>query len=250
MASHKVLCVVTRSVNYRDHDRILTLVSREKGRITATARGCRKPQSKLLTAASPFCYGEYVLNERDGRFYVSQCTVRETFYNLRLRPEALYAANFVCAATEEFANPEEPYIKQFSLLLHTLSLLCNEEYPVEGVLAFFMAKLLHFEGYGLSMDRCAICQREENLRYMDLELGGAVCSRCGGGRPDLFPMGEHELRLLALLPSIPSGGYQAAAPLLEAYHKNIRPLLESYLRGIASRKLPPSNVSFNVDTPH
>ena len=72
MASHKVLGVVTRAVNYRDHDRILTLVTRERGKLTATARGCRKPQSKLLTAASPFCYGEYVLNERNGRFYVSQ----------------------------------------------------------------------------------------------------------------------------------------------------------------------------------
>ena len=60
MASHKVLGVVTRAVNYRDHDRILTLVTRERGKLTATARGCRKPQSKLLTAASPFCYGEYL----------------------------------------------------------------------------------------------------------------------------------------------------------------------------------------------
>ncbi|MDL2225846.1 recombination protein O N-terminal domain-containing protein, partial [Eubacteriales bacterium OttesenSCG-928-M02] len=76
MPSHKLLGVVSRGVNYRDNDRILTIVTRDRGRITATARGSRKPQSKLLTAASAFCYGEYVLREWENRFYVSQCTVR------------------------------------------------------------------------------------------------------------------------------------------------------------------------------
>ena len=245
MASHKVLGVVTRAVNYRDHDRILTLVTRERGKLTATARGCRKPQSKLLTAASPFCYGEYVLNERNGRFYVSQCTVRETFYNLRLRPEALYAATLVCGVAEEFANPEEPYLKQFSLLLHGLSLLSREEIPVEGALAFYLAKMLDFEGYRLVTERCGICGRTDNLKYMDLERGGAVCGTCGFGRMELFPLPERAMRLLAVLPQMPSSAYDGAGELLAEYGKDLEPLLEAYVRGIVPRRLPPSKVAYN-----
>ena len=48
-----VFAVVAQAVNYRDHDRILTLVTRERGTVTATARGCRKPQSKLMSCAQP-----------------------------------------------------------------------------------------------------------------------------------------------------------------------------------------------------
>ena len=86
---HKLLAVVARATNYRDHDRILTLITRERGRLTATARGCRKPQSKLLSCTQPFCYGEYELQERDGRFYVRGCDIHEIFYDLRLDPKAL-----------------------------------------------------------------------------------------------------------------------------------------------------------------
>ncbi len=58
-----VFAVVAQAVNYRDHDRILTLVTRERGTVTATARGCRKPQSKLMSCAQPAVYGEYELAE-------------------------------------------------------------------------------------------------------------------------------------------------------------------------------------------
>ena len=50
-----VFAVVAQAVNYRDHDRILTLVTRERGTVTATARGCRKPQSKLMSCAPALC---------------------------------------------------------------------------------------------------------------------------------------------------------------------------------------------------
>lgn len=248
MASHKVLGVVARGVNYRDHDRILTLITREKGRLTATARGCRKPQSKLLTAASVFCYGEYVLNERSGRLYVNQCTVRETFYDLRLRPEALFAATFLCAVMEEFANPEEPFAKQFALLLHGLQLLCRDEIPTEGALTFCLSKMLSFEGYRLSTGSCCVCGRGDQLRYIDLELGGTVCASCGGGRRDLFPVGERQIRLLSVLPQVPSASYDAVADLLKAYAKDIEPVLEAYIRGIATHRLPPSNLAFAAES--
>ena len=76
----KVLAVVTRAVNYRDHDRVLTLVTRTRGRLTVTAHGCRKPQSKLMPCVQPFCYGEYELGERGGRYYVRACQLRQRLF--------------------------------------------------------------------------------------------------------------------------------------------------------------------------
>ena len=111
MASHKVLGVVTRAVNYRDHDRILTLVTRERGKLTATARGCRKPQSKLLTASSPLCYGEYVLNERnkmcirDSVYTVQAITNQRYYSNLNLIPQAAILQEF-CVGVVRSASPE------------------------------------------------------------------------------------------------------------------------------------------------
>ena len=51
--------IVTRYVNYRESDRILSIFTIEQGRVDAKARGCRRPTSPLLPAAQPFVYGEF-----------------------------------------------------------------------------------------------------------------------------------------------------------------------------------------------
>ena len=61
MALITVNGIVTRYANYRDNDRILTLFTRERGLISAAARGCRRPKSPLLPASELFVSGEFVL---------------------------------------------------------------------------------------------------------------------------------------------------------------------------------------------
>ena len=237
MATHKVLGVVSRAADYRDHDRILTLITREQGRLTATARGCRKPQSKLLTAGSPFCYGEYVLNEVDGRFYVSQCEVREVFYDIRLRPEALTAAAFATAVCEEFANPGEPFTKPFSLLLSTLMNLTNQALSPRGSITFFLGKLLCFEGYELEMNNCILCGSQTALHRVVLGMGGTVCDQCLAEAEETAPIADADRRLLAMLGDVPSAAYEKVAQAMEQ-QTTILPILDWYVRELVARRLP------------
>lgn len=67
--------IVLRTVNYREYDRMLTLFTQEQGRVEASARGARRPSSKLLAATTQFTLGEFLLNERGGQYYLAGCTV-------------------------------------------------------------------------------------------------------------------------------------------------------------------------------
>ena len=58
-----VNAIVLRSVNYRDFDRILTLFSREEGKISAAARGAHRAKSPLAAASTQFTAGEFALEE-------------------------------------------------------------------------------------------------------------------------------------------------------------------------------------------
>ena len=71
--------IVLRYANYRDSDRILTILTRERGKLSAAARGCRKPNSRLFGCSELFTYGEYVLFEGKGKMTVDNCDVRERF---------------------------------------------------------------------------------------------------------------------------------------------------------------------------
>ena len=69
--------IVLRFVNYRDNDRMVTLLSPSRGRIDALIRGCRKPNSHNLNAGELFALGDYMLHESGGRATVT--SVRTSF---------------------------------------------------------------------------------------------------------------------------------------------------------------------------
>lgn len=233
----KLLAVVSRAVNYRDHDRILTLITRERGAVTATARGCRKPQSKLLSAVQPFTYGEYVLAPHGDKYYINQCDIRETFYNLRLEPDALQYAAYITALAEEYANPEEPNDRLFSLLLNCLKYLC-EGYSHSGVAAFFMAKLMYFAGYSPMVDSCVVCCKTENLEYFSGDEGGAVCSGCARNLSGLQKVEKQTLEMLDALPKIPSAGYGQISNAMQSRESGLFSLMHGYVQYRTNRKLP------------
>ena len=90
--------IVLRTVNYREYDRMLTLFTQEQGRVEASARGARRPSSKLLAATTQFTLGEFLLNERGGQYYLAGCTVDKTHYALRESPPASGLRHAVCQA--------------------------------------------------------------------------------------------------------------------------------------------------------
>ncbi len=62
MAQHlRVHGIVMRYANYRDNDRMLTIFTKESGRLDAKANGCRRPNSPLLPCSQPFVYGEFLV---------------------------------------------------------------------------------------------------------------------------------------------------------------------------------------------
>ena len=233
-----VFAVVAQAVNYRDHDRILTLVTRERGTVTATARGCRKPQSKLMSCAQPFVYGEYELAEVKGRWYVKSCQVREIFYDLRMDPMILTAAGQAVRAAREFANPEEENAKLFTLLLLTLARLCEAKAEPVAVLAFYLAKLLAFAGFCPETEACVCCGAEEGLDWFDGESGGVVCRDCAKHLPGAKPLSSACRRMLGRMAQAPSAGYPALlSQLLPVSGEAYAHLLRSYA-ATASKPLP------------
>lgn len=79
----KTEAIVVQSLDYKDDDKLLTLFSPSLGKITAGIRGVKKPKAKLAFASQPFCFAEYVLAEKGGRYTVISAYLHESFFELR-----------------------------------------------------------------------------------------------------------------------------------------------------------------------
>ena len=75
----KLKALSIKSMDYGDNGKLVTLITRERGKITAKAIGCKSIKSPLHIASSPFCFGEYIFNEKNGKLSLSGCDV-EKFY--------------------------------------------------------------------------------------------------------------------------------------------------------------------------
>nr|MDD6336080.1 DNA repair protein RecO [bacterium] len=181
MSTLSTPAIVLRTANYRDYDRMLTLLSPEHGRLSALARGCRRPGAKLRGAVQVFQTGQYFFASRQDRLTLTQCELGESYYNLRFNLSALEHASYIANLCEEAAVPGQADPELYQLLLDTLALLNGGTPPPEEVLVHFVVRLMAHLGYRPEVERCLECGREiQGDAAWDAEAGGILCADCRG----------------------------------------------------------------------
>lgn len=156
----KTEAIVLQSIDYKDNDKLLTLFSPSLGKITAGIRGVKKPKAKLAFSAQPFCFAEYVLAEKGGRYTVTGAYLHESFFSLRYDILRFYAA---CAATEvslAILMENENYDGLFIGLIECLkSLSLAEEDEAESLISFILIALRE-SGYPIDLGFLEECDGE------------------------------------------------------------------------------------------
>ena len=201
-ASLNVSALVLRRSEYRDYDRMLTLLTAENGIIEAVARGCRRPKSELINAAEPFVCGQYQLYYSHDRYSVTQCRVTEGFYGLRNDLDRLTLGAGWLKMLETMAVREEPQPELFALALDALSYLTYSNLELKLLNAMFQMKLMYLSGFALSADKCAVCGKSASAVTLgfDAALGGCVCPNCA---PRARTLSEGARRILFKAPKTP-----------------------------------------------
>lgn len=181
MAYQSTQAIVLRRVDYREHDRILTLLTPSRGRVDAVARGCRRPKSPLMPACELFTLGEYVLYKGKGHEGVTSCAVSDSFYPLRDDFDRLSYAAVMLAAATAAAQPEEPHEHLMILLTRSLARLAYGQMDPAAVTAAFLLHFAALIGYKPRLNHCVLCG--EVLApgadaWLNPLAGGLVCRAC------------------------------------------------------------------------
>lgn len=173
----KTKAIVVRAVPYRESDMIVTLVSVDLGKITATARGCLKPKAKLRYSAELFNFGEYVLNGRNGKYIVTECDQLESFSDITSDIERYYYGFAVLDALDKLSR--EPDARIFLHALDTLGKLAYDRgSDADRIITDFMLGVMKLSGMSLDFGHCNVCKCVlEGDAYFS-ENDGVVCAHC------------------------------------------------------------------------
>ena len=193
------MALVLRDVNYKESDKILTLLTREQGKLTASARGCRRKNSPIAAGCQLLSWSEMVLYDYQGRWSVKEAAAERLFQGVREDVEKLSLACYFAEVTELLAVEGEPCPQLLSLLLNCLHALDQWHKPPELVKAAFELKAMCLAGYEPLLEGCAVCgeQRPEEPRF-HLKEGVLHCARCreGVGEGISMPLNDQALRAM------------------------------------------------------
>ena len=212
MGAFSIEGIVLRHADYRENDRMLTLLT-PHGRVDALSRGCKRPKSPLLPGSEVFVLGNYELVTSKNHTLVANCLLRDSFYNLRLDIDALACAAYMANICEATVQPEENAQRPFLLLAHALGYLCYNSYAPRAVLSAF---LLHYAialGYRPRLRHCVIWDCKGRM-----------------GRGGLLKKSE-----LSWLREARDLGVKGALPAEDAP----LPLLQAYLESRIDKRIPP-----------
>ena len=149
--------IVLRETNYKEADKILTVLTRDWGKRTVKARGCRRKNSKLTAASQLLVYSELTLSERGEFTTLTEADPLEQFWSVRQDLETLALASYFAEVAEASAQEGETCPELLSLLLNCLYALDTLKKPRALVKAVFELRLLCLTGYEPLLDACAVC---------------------------------------------------------------------------------------------
>lgn len=192
------LCL--RCVDYKDNDKIATLFTLERGKIGVGARGVKRAGAKLNFCVQPFCFAEYTLSEKSGRYTVTGASEIGNLYNLRLNVRAFYAACVINEFLLKFTEDEQPDAELFACSVKAIENLCADGADSSAVLIKFLADAFGLLGYGAEFSVCGVCGCCEigNRAFFDFGSGSSVCENCAGaGVTEIKPSTLKALRICA-----------------------------------------------------
>ena len=86
--------IILREVNYKEADKSLTVLTRDFGKKTVKARGCRRKNSRLTAGTQLLVYSELTLQERGEFLTLSEADPQEQFWSVREDLELLALASY------------------------------------------------------------------------------------------------------------------------------------------------------------
>ena len=173
----KIQALVLRVTDYNDRDALLTLLSRNHGKITVKARGLRRKNSPLVAPCQLLAYGEFVLFEYRGQYTVNEAHSIELFQSLRRDLTKLSLGTYFAQAAELISQEDLPNPELLSLLLNSLHGLAKLDLPEVMVKAVFELRAACLAGYTPDLFGCHICGSQEPDRF-DLSQGQLECHSC------------------------------------------------------------------------
>jgi DNA repair protein RecO (recombination protein O) len=242
VAAEKAQALVVRFTDWSETSRIVTLWTREFGKVRALAKGGRRLRSNFESALDllTVCSMVFLRKSSGGLDLLTEAQVVQRFPRLRTDLSALYGAYYVAELLADWTQDYDPHPALWDEALATLQALGASDVPSGPRVMGFEVVLLRELGYSPSLDDCAGCERPLTASSLAFSAaaGGALCPACQPAQRERRPLSPGAWRALRELGEPGEGWRGLADPDVRAELRQLLNHYVTYLLGRRPRLLP------------
>ena len=175
--------LVLRETQYKDNDKLLSVLTGELGLVTFKARGVKRKNSPLRSGCQLLGYSEFTVYERNGYYTINEAEPMALFLGIRQDIELLSLGSYFAQLLETVATEGQPSPELLSLGLNSLYALDTLKKPQSLVKAVFELRLMCLAGFAPMLEGCSCCGDPAANHFLIQEgvLLCGVCKRAEGG---------------------------------------------------------------------
>ncbi len=229
--------IVLRRSDFGEADRLLTLFSRDYGKIRAIAKGARKPQSRKTGHVELFMRSRFLFAEGRDLHIITQVELVDAYPQLRDDLLRTTFASYACELLDRFTTEDDRHVDMFELLSEALGWFASTADLMLAARTYEL-RLLGMAGYRPQLFECLSCREavQEQDQFFSAELGGLLCPNCHAADRHAVPVTAVAVKVLRYLQTRPwevVSVLQLKLPL----HRELEALLHHYLTYLLERDL-------------
>ncbi|GAB7053731.1 MULTISPECIES: DNA repair protein RecO [unclassified Paenibacillus] len=194
---YRVQGIVIRSMDYGEGNKIITLFTRELGKMSVVARGAKKVKSRYGSSAQLFTYGDYLFFKSGQLGTLNHAEIIEAFHKIREDLHKAAHASYLAELTDRMMGDQEGQPFLFGQLKASLQAI-QEDKDLQIVNHLYEIKMLMHAGYTPELEHCVVCREKSEPVAISIGMGGVLCERCRLRDPEAIRLTSGVYKLLRL----------------------------------------------------
>lgn len=179
-AATTVTGMVLSAMPVGDYDKRLVILTKELGKISAFAKGARRPNSALLACSQPFSFGEFSLFMGRTSYTITSAEISNYFPELREDIERVYYGMYFCEFADYITKENNDDKEILKLLYQTLRAVAKGTIELPLIRLVFEFKIMALSGVAPQVFNCVKCEKAEADYLFSVYSGGLLCADCKG----------------------------------------------------------------------
>lgn len=197
--------MVISSMPVNDYDRRVVLLTRERGKISAFAKGARRMNSPLMGCSNPFCFGTFRVYEGRTSYNIQSADIDHYFQEISTDINCVYYGIYFMELADYYSYENIDATRELNLLYAAFRALKKEGIPNSLVRYVFELKMMVLHGSYPQCFECDGCKSEDGILYFSAAKAAVYCEKCVQNAPDAISIGQSTLYALQYIITTPIG---------------------------------------------